>query len=136
MTITVQSANTWFDACDRIEQQLDRAEQLIGEDRAQAFETCHRAALATAGIMRDRANQERRRPLPLNAWTALSRLGTVHRVRAAEVEPFVQLRARSGPLLESRVDIAESTVREHIAQSRRYLRVVQGELTDELAAAC
>lgn len=135
MRITVNQTNTWLDECEQIERALDRAGSLLEQDSALAFETCHRAALATAGVVRARANAERKRPLPINAWSAIARLGTLHKVRAAQVQPYVQFRARHAELLAGRVEVDPAFVRSHIAESRQYLAAVRSELMGEIAAA-
>lgn len=135
MSITVDQRNAWLDECEQIDRVLERASLLVEQDSALAFETCHRAALATAGVVRARANAERKRPLPINAWSAIARLGVIHKVRAAQVQPYVQFRARHTELLAGRVEVDPSFIRAHIAESRQYLGAVRSELLGEAAAA-
>src|SRR5690625_1791161 len=80
---------------------LQRARQLLQQGRAlsateprDAFELAHRAALRGAGVLVTRANRERRRPLPLNVWRALERIGGSAAERSAELTELVAARER------------------------------------------
>lgn len=78
---------------------LDRAAQLLREadaanTSAERFELAHRASLRAAGVLVARANRRRRRPLPLNVWTALRRLGAEGDSLADAFAPLVTQRER------------------------------------------
>jgi hypothetical protein len=80
---------------------LARAEQLLAHsdevglsDPRTSYELIHRAALKAAGVLVTRANRSRRRRLPLNVWTALTRLGGDGRAWAQEATVFVVERDR------------------------------------------
>ncbi|MDO5663162.1 MAG: SAV_6107 family HEPN domain-containing protein [Brachybacterium sp.] len=80
---------------------LEQAEALLADAREQrdsdprrAFEAAHRAALRAAGVVVAGANRSRVRPLPLNVWTALGRIGPEHRAWVEEAAPMVAERDR------------------------------------------
>lgn len=104
--------------------QVDRAVALLQQaqaasDLAERFELAHRAALRAAGVLVARANRERRRPLPLNVWTALRRLGEEGTALAESFAPLVRLRERlardtdadiPAPLLEKQRELTEQLI--------------------------
>ncbi|WP_106506330.1 hypothetical protein [Brachybacterium timonense] len=106
---------------------LERAEQILchaeSQDGRDAFELAHRAALRIAGVVISRANRSRRRPLPLNVWAALSRLGGEHARRAEECEPFVRERALLDR--EERREPDADLIARHCAGTREHLRRVR-----------
>lgn len=76
---------------------LERAEDLLrsaekASSETERFELTHRAALRAAGVLIARANRERRRPLPLNVWVALQRMGPQGRRIAEDFAPMVRER--------------------------------------------
>lgn len=86
---------------DQDQADLERARDLLRQGRSQlegdpraAFELVHRAALRGAGVLVSRANRERRRPLPMNVWAALERLGGQDAERAEQLGPLVAERMR------------------------------------------
>lgn len=83
-----------LDVLDRAEALLREGEALRASDPRAAYEAIHRAALRAAGVVVARANEERRRRLPLNAWKALARIGGVHRDWAEEMVELVAERDR------------------------------------------
>ncbi|MFC0675499.1 SAV_6107 family HEPN domain-containing protein [Brachybacterium hainanense] len=83
-----------LDALDRAEALLREGRTLSGTDPRLAYELMHRAALRAAGVVVARANRERRRKLPLNAWHALVRIGGEHRDWAEQMQELVAERDR------------------------------------------
>ncbi len=115
---------------ERAESFLQEAEQLMVEQPREAFELIHRAALRVAGVLVTRANRERKRPLPLNVWAALRRLGRRPAARAEDVAVMVAERE----LLDrdpSRVPTAE-LLRVHLENTRAHTQEVREEVLDVL----
>lgn len=118
---------------ERCESLLVEAEQLREEDPRASFELVHRAALRAAGVVIEQANRGRVRRLPLNAWTALSRCGELHREWAAEVAPMVAERSRLDAHPEARVDPALRDA--HARRTRERIAAVRAEITVALLPA-
>lgn len=132
----IDHMNAWLDRLDALEQEL-RVVQLFsdGSTRAEEFERVHRVALRAAGVVRERANMQRRRPLPLSVWEALRRLGGAHAARAAQVEPFVQLRQRAEASASGKALITAVAVREHREQTLAHISLIRSELMEVMALA-
>lgn len=139
MNVSVETINSWLDQLDHLEREL-RAIPLrydgVPEECAAEFERIHRIALKTAGIVRDRENSERKRPLPLSVWASLKRCGGVHAVRALEVEPFVQARQRAESSAQGAAAITPELVADHRRGTLGYISVVRDEImgVEEIAA--
>lgn len=106
-----------------------------GETLWDEFERVHRVALKSAGVVRDRANRERKRPLPLNVWVALGRLGARHKERAAEVAKFVAVRQRAEASRIGETLVTRELVEEHRAGTLEYVRSLYAEMMDMQAMA-
>ena len=125
---------------ERARDLLQQAHSSVQEDPREAFELTHRAALRGAGVLVARANRERRRPLPLNVWTALARLGGEDAERAEALAPLVSERMRldrdpsavPDPVLMERH--LEETAAHLVHVSQRLLEDLPAHVTD-LAAA-
>lgn len=132
----IDQMNTWLDRLDACEREL-RVVQLFsdGATCAEEFERVHRVALRAAGVVRERANTQRRRPLPLSVWEALRRIGGIHAARAAEVEPFVQLRQRAESSTSGEALITSAVVSEHREQTLAHIANIRSELMEVMALA-
>ena len=116
---------------------LQRARQLLQQGRAlsateprDAFELAHRAALRGAGVLVTRANRERRRPLPLNVWRALERIGGSAAERSAELTELVAERERLDRDPSAHPDPV--LLERHLEQTARHLEQVADLLLEEL----
>src|SRR5690625_3660406 len=116
---------------------LQRARQLLQQGRAlsateprDAFELAHRAALRGAGVLVTRANRERRRPLPLNVWRALERIGGSAAERSAELTELVAERERLHRDPAAHPDPV--LLERHLEQTARPLEQVADLLLEEL----
>lgn len=120
-------------ALEHAEQLLRRARAVRGEDPRTAFELTHRAALRTAGVVIERANRERKRRLPLNAWAALERCGPMHRRWSAETAPMVAERDRlaAGPAALPDPLLLE----EHLSVTAERITALRAELAVALLPA-
>ncbi|GAA4530901.1 SAV_6107 family HEPN domain-containing protein [Brachybacterium paraconglomeratum] len=125
---------------ERARDLLEQARAAVQEDPREAFELAHRAALRGAGVLVARANRERRRPLPLNVWTALERLGKEDAERAESLAPLVSERKRldRNPSALPDPDLLELHLEgtaAHLAQiSQRLLDDFPAHITDLTAA--
>lgn len=127
VAVALRRLEAALSALDQAEQLLERAQEMRGTDPRASFELVHRAALKGAGVVIEQANRERKRPLPLNAWTALARLGGVHREWAVSAEPMVAERARldAGEGVQVRMDLLDA----HCAATAQRLAAVRAEIT-------
>lgn len=136
--LAIDTINDWLDRLDEYERELTAVRVLkVGEtpNYVADFEYVHRIALRTAGIVRERANSARKRPLPLSVWASLARCGGMHAVRAAEVEPFVQLRRRAEASAEGAKLITAEHVRTHVEGTLNHIALVRRDIMDVNAAA-
>lgn len=122
---------------DQDQADLERARELLRQGQElspvaprEAFELVHRAALRGAGVLVARANRERRRRLPLNVWTAMSRLGAEQAARADQLAPLVTERMRldrDGSALPD-----PDLLRRHIEETSAHLEQIAQQLLDGL----
>ncbi|MDO5646177.1 MAG: hypothetical protein Q4G21_10905 [Dermabacter sp.] len=129
----IDQLNAWLDQLDAIATDLARIDDAArsaepGQECASSFEQVHRGALKVAGIVKERANAQRKRPLPLNVWRAIARCGGVHQARALEVEPFVRLRQRAEASTQHAAQISAADVRAHVAGTLAHMDAVRAEL--------
>lgn len=130
--ITLQQQR--FDKLLKIEAALTSNQQFA--NAVEEFEYIHRLALRSAGIVIELANEERKRPLPMNVWAALKRLGGKHALRAKQVEPYVELRGK----IESSARFSELLTAEILIDHRKetlaYLQALMSDysLVFQLAA--
>lgn len=122
---------------DQDQADLERARDLLQQGRElaevsprDAFELIHRAALRGAGVLVARANRERRRPLPLNVWDALRRLGGEDAERAERMAPLVQERMRLDRTAPAQPD--PELLRRHLQETAAHLESVASRLLEDL----
>lgn len=114
----------------RARQLLQQGEGLSTTRPRDAFELVHRAALRGAGVLVTRANRERRRPLPLNVWRALERIGGSAAQRSSELTELVAERERLGRDPSAQPD--PLLLERHLVQTARHLEQISALLLDEL----
>jgi len=118
-------------AClQRARQLLQQGRELSATEPRDAFELAHRAALRGAGVLVTRANRERRRPLPLNVWRALERIGGSAAERSAELTELVAERERLDRDPAAQPDPV--LLERHLEQTARHLEQVADLLLEEL----
>lgn len=124
----LQLLDAELDILDRAEAMLREGESLVLTDPRAAYELVHRAALRAAGVVVSRANRDRRRRLPLNAWTALARVGGEHRAWSEEMMELVAERDR----LSRREDATPDPVllARHRDLTTRRIRMVREEVLE------
>lgn len=131
-SLRVQLAQLDADQSDlqRARQLLQQGQQLTTARPRDAFELIHRAALRGAGVLVSRANRERRRPLPLNVWKALERIGGSAAERSAELNDLVAERERLSRSPSAQPDPV--LLERHLAQTTLHLEQIADVLLEEL----
>ena len=124
---------------DQDQADLERARELLRQGQElslvaprEAFELVHRAALRGAGVLVARANRDRRRRLPLNVWTAMSRLGPEEIARADQLGPLVTERMRLDRDASALPD--PDLLQRHIEGTAAHLEQISQQLLDGLPA--
>lgn len=120
-----------LEAWERAAQMHREAAAICAADPRTAFELVHRSALKCAGILVDRANRDRRRKLPMNVWTALSRVDASGAERAAQIAPMVAERSRLDRDSSARPDPA--LLSEHLEATQEHLALVRELIAAEFA---
>lgn len=137
LSVDARSLRLRLARLDQDQADLERAHDLLRQGRRlaeadprEAFELVHRAALRGAGVLVARANRERRRALPLNVWTALSRLGGEEAERAEQLGPLVRERTRLDRDASAQPD--PELLRRHLEQTAAHLELIAGRLLEDL----
>lgn len=139
LTLDARSLRLLLAQLDQDQADLERARDLLRQGQElspvaprEAFELVHRAALRGAGVLVARANRGRRRRLPLNVWTAMSRLGPEEAARAEQLGPLVTERMRldrdAGTLPDP------DLLQRHIEGTATHLEQIAQQLLDGLPA--